>query len=340
LNTEQSPIYKVLRSLWFPVSVNAIVLGATAVVLFRAVSLLGAWTCGYAGPAWEADSAFDDALWFVALRGPSAIEDVEIRFGLPLSLFALQCVAAYALWATFGLAMCRTLVLRIAKDEYVPLKDAWRFALGAKNTLLLAAPAVAVPLGFCALVLSLGGALGAAPWIGWVLSAVALPIFALFTVVLRLVWIATFVAAAFPPAAVAAERRGTYDALGRAFHYVFARPLTTLLYLVLLAAFLFALDAAALSPDSLRETAADLLTSAPRLFGGGETYGAILRGDVTTTTGFARFCAWAHLVVFGGVDAIVRGAYLSFVAGGACALFLVSRQDCDGVDVGDVVRDA
>jgi hypothetical protein len=335
VNPEANPIYKVLRSLWFPMSVNAVALGAGAVVLFRLVSLLAAWAFGFRGRAWEADSLFDDALVLLLRNGLSALPEVRALYG-SLGLFFVHAAGAYFLWATFGVAMCRTLAIRIARDEYTSLGAAWRFGWKAKNTTLLWLPALALPLAFCAFVVAVAGLVGAIPYLGWVMNALLAPVTVLFVVAMQLVWCGGLVTMGFVPAAVAAERRGTYDAIGKAFHYLFARPLPTVLYLGVLWLFLYVIERAVFAPDVLRTAVVRLetfcLPQDVRLI-------PIINGDVDRLHGFAKACAWLHLLVFGGVDAIVRGAFLSWAAGGFTALFLMFRQECDGNDLGDVVKD-
>lgn len=338
MSSEANPVYKVLRSLWFPMSVNAVAFGTAAVVIFRAVSLLAALVFGLPGHAWEADSLFDDALYALLLGGLPALGDLGRLEGY-LPVFAVQCATAYLLWAVFGVAMARTLAVRIARDEYAPLSAAWKFALSTKNTALLHLPCMALPVAFCGGVLAVAGLLGAIPYLGWILNAVLLPVSVFFAVVMQLVWFVGLLALGFTPAAVASERRGTYDAVVKVFHYVFARPLPTLLYLGVLAAFFWVAERAIFAPDRIRDAMAATLGFLPRAFGGGETFELIVRGDVDRTEGFARLCAWLHLLVLGGVDAIVRGAFLSWAAGGFTALFLMFRQECDGTEMSDVVKD-
>ncbi|HYC77857.1 MAG TPA: hypothetical protein VEI02_09540, partial [Planctomycetota bacterium] len=314
---EANPIYKVLRSLWFPVSVNAALLGAAAVVVFRLVSLLAALAFGFDGRPWEADSLFDDVLFHLVTRGLQGVFDLGPYSGFG-PIFFVQALTAYFLWATFGLAMYRTLAVRIASDDYVPMDRAFGFAWRAKNTTLLHLPAIALPTLFCWAVIAAVGLVDRIPYLGWTLNVLLLPVVVLFAVVMQLVWFLGVVSMAFTPAAVAAERRGTYDALGKAFTYLMGRPLPAVLYLVTLAALLWVLDSAVFDPERLRAALADLLQ--PRFAPVSERLDLIVRGEVDALSGFAWFMAWAHRLVLGGLDAVVRGFFLSLAAGGATAL--------------------
>lgn len=333
MNPEANPVYKVLRSLWFPMSVNAAVLGAAAVVVFRAVSLLAALALDYPGRPWEADSDFDDRLLALVVGGLPALGDLGST--PQLALFLVQSVTAYVLWAVFGVAMCRTLAVRIGRDEYIPMKAAWKFALSTKTTALLHFPAMALPILFCGAVVAILGLFVQIPYVGWVLNAVLLPGTVLFAVIMQIIWFAGIVALGFTPAAIASERRGIFETVPKVLHYLFARPLPTVLYLSVLFVFFWLLESAIFAPDRLKDALASLLT----VFWHGETFDRVVRGDVAHLDGFAKFAGWLHLLMFGGIDALVRGAFLSWAAGGFTALFLMFRQECDGVDMADVVRE-
>lgn len=336
MNAEANPIYKVLRSLWFPMSVNAAALGAIAVVVFRATSLLAAWAFEDGGRPWEADSRFDDALTTLALGGLPALGEARRVVGGSAGVLAVQFATAYVLWATVGVAMCRTLAVRIARDEYVPLKAAWSFAWRTKATALLWLPAISLPVAFCGAVVAAIGAASAIPYLGWTASALLLPVTAIFAVVMQIIWFGGLATLGFVPAAIASERRGTYDAVCKAFHYVFARPLPAVLYLATLGAFLWVLESAVFDPDRLKQAVA---RTAGLLLSDDATLRRVLVGDTDGTEGYAKACAWLHRLVFGGVDALVRGAFLSWAAGGFTALFLMFRQECDGNDLSDVCKD-
>ena len=314
-------------------SVNAAVLGAATVVIFRAVSLLAAVSLGYAGHPWEADSEFDDRLLTLVVGGLPALRDLGT---IPqLSLFLIQALTAYLLWAVFGVAMCRTLAVRIGRDEYIPMKAAWRFALSTKSTALMHFPAMALPILFCGAVVAILGLFAQIPYAGWVLNAVLLPGTVLFAVIMQIIWFAGIVALGFTPAAIASERKGIFETIPKILHYLFARPLPTVLYLSVLFVFFWLLESAVFAPERLKDALASLLTVIWR----DETFDRIVRGDVAHLEGFAKFAGWMHLLMLGGIDALVRGAFLSWAAGGFTALFLMFRQECDGVDMADVVRE-
>jgi hypothetical protein len=333
VNPEANPLYKVLRSLWFPMSVNAAVLGATAVVIFRAVSLVAAALAGGEARPWEADSHFDDALVDLAVHGLPGL--ARPTWGPGLAVFLVQAVTAYFLWAVFGTAMCRTLAVRIARDEYISMREALRFAWRTKATALLHFPAIALPIVFCGAVLAAAGMIGQIPYLGWIVNAILLPVTVLFAIVMQLIWFAGVVALGFTPAALAAERRGVYETTTKVIHYLFARPLPVVLYLATLGAFFWLLEHAVFAPDLLRESLAALLGLVPL----DPDFRRIVHGDVDGLSGFAALAAGLHRLMFGGVDALVRGMFLSFAAGGFTSLFLLFRLECDGTATTELVRD-
>jgi len=328
LEPENSPVFKVSRVLWFPMSVNAVALGALCCIVFWL------WTVAsvlIVGPR-EFEVTMSSMTDFIGTI------ELWLRYGdfaTPnWKLFVLQAVGAYLLWATFGIAIARIMAVRIAKDQYITIKEALGFAWSTRFTALLYAPAIMLSMAFLWIAVFGIGLVGHIPYVGWVLSAVLLPVVLFFTILFRILAWAGVLSLGMTAGAIACEKKGTWDSVAKAFNYLFARPLAVLLYVVLLWVFVWIVQGLLLNGDSLRLHVGKLLVG----FWPNEKYAMIARGAPAALEGFARIAAWLHSAVFWLVDALIRGAVLSWIIGAFTAMFLIFRKEVDGTEYTDIAR--
>lgn len=315
--------------LWFPLSVNAILLGAASIVLFHLGTML---SC-----ALFADTA--DAGRFTE-SFPATVISVVLLRGLPVDtpsgIFLLQTLLGFALWSLFGVAMCRVLALRICRDEYCDMGGALRYSWRVRRTGILFPMAIALPALLLAGFNALAGLVFQIPWVGWLLSAVLLPLVLLSSILLVLIGLGGFLSLAMVPAAIAVERRGTYDSIGKSFNYILARPTVVLANALLVFALVWLLNELFLGQRVVEQVLQ--FTAVP--FWENQTYKAILQGQAESLQGFEWFCASVHNLVLRVYDLLVRGLLLSFCFGGGTALFLILRRDIDGLDEAEIAREA
>jgi hypothetical protein len=180
------------------------------------------------------------------------------------------------------------------------------------------------------------GLVGQVPWIGWILSAVLLPVSVFFVILVRILLWAGVLSFGMTAGAIACERKGTWDSVAKAFNYVFARPLSVLLYVVLLWYFIRIVQGVLLDGASLREHVSTLL--AP-LWTPPMDYHLIAKGDFAAVSGNpAKVAAFLHAAVYWVIDALISGAILSWIVGAFTAMFLIFRKEVDGTDYTDIVK--
>jgi hypothetical protein len=313
-------------------SVNAVALGALAYAGFWVWTLVSALIVGPRDFEVSSTSltAFVETirLWLIDGRFETAHK----------SLFVLQAIGAYALWAILGVAIARIMAVRIARDEYITMKDALAFSWSTRFTALLYAPAIVLSMLFLWLAIFGVGLIGRIPYLGWVLSAILLPVVLFFTILVRILAYAGVVSMGMTAGAIACEKKGTWDSVAKAFNYLFARPLAVLLYVVLLAVFIWIVNGLLLNGTYLREHVSNLLVPFWKTAVGGETYKQIASGSYSTLTGFPKAAAYLHAAVFWVVDALISGALISWVIGAFTAMFLIFRKEVDGTEYTDIVR--
>lgn len=336
MESESSPVFKVARVLWFPMSVNAVALGAACCIAFWLWTWLAAAVLGHAEYrlAMTCAGLFEDSVvqWLMTGVVPERlglVGDDRYRW-----IFALQAVGAYGIWAIGGVAIARVTAVRIARDEYITIKEALAFAWSTRFTALLYAPAIGMSMLFLGVAIFGIGLVGQIPYVGWLASTLLLPVVVFFVILVRILAWAGVLSMGMTAGAIAAEKKGTWDSVAKAFNYLFARPLSVLFYVVLLYFFVRIVQGILLDGANLREHAAAWLVP----FGPSEVYPKIVTGDLADLTGTERFFAWLHAAVFRLIDALIAGAVLSWVIGAFTSMFLIIRKEVDGTDYTEIVK--
>ena len=324
MSDSQLGAFRNLRVLWFPFSIPATLLGTAASLL----SALGIWVMQPGdGSRMPVEFAFR-----ILNRQLSLVLSGQLDlWGNSEWLLLGQVVWLLLIWGTLGLAMARCMVLRLSRDEYVSTRDALRFGLqNARSALLF--PVITI---VCLLGLSLiNGLIGLAmqvPGVG-VVFYILLPLAWISVALAILVALTGSLGSGLVLAAIAAEKQGTLDAWGKALNYVFARPIQFIIYIILtkifVVDFVFGLGVVHRVPH-------DWVRSSLARFYSGESLQRIL-GDGADLTGVESF---QHTLLV-GMEAVmtygIAGLALASAVGAFVAMFLILRQDVDGIDTADI----
>ncbi len=192
-----------------------------------------------------------------------------------------------------------------------------------------------LPIGFLAGCNFLVGSLAQIPYFGWIFGLLPFPLVLVSGLLIVLFSIGGLLSAGLMPAAIAIERKGTYDSLGKTFNYVFARPLPLILYLIMLVWFLEFLGRTFLELRLVERVVA--ATMVP--FWNNESFERIVAGDVDGLGGFKAICAWLYRLFLKGFSLLVVGTLVAYALGAFTSIFLIFRRDVDGLDYTDVARD-
>jgi hypothetical protein len=138
-----------------------------------------------------------------------------------IGILMLYCLAIYAV---IGGALCRMAAVQFARDERIGAWRALQFSLGKFGSYFTAP---LIPLGiiiFVAIFIFVGGLCGAIPYVGEILAPIlmGLALFGGFIIALVSVGLMAGFNLMYPTIAV--EGSDSFDAISRAFSYVFARP--------------------------------------------------------------------------------------------------------------------
>lgn len=276
-----------------------------------------------------------DTSFFGAWRQLSAPMVAMFALDASVSDVAVLLCAAFgslAIWAFFGGAMARIAAVQLACDEYLGLTAALRFAC-RKWVPLFAAPlipacgivAAGVPLWVLGLLLRSG--------VGMFLVSLIWPVALVFGAIMALLALGLLFAWPLMWATIAAEGSDSFDALSRAYAYLFQRPIHYLFY---------ALVAAVLAWPSW--IVVGTITSGvvgmaywSASWGSGETVISTVTPRVgDDIEGLGRVGAvvirfWATAAKSLGV-----GFVYSFFWGGIAAIYLLLRRDVDATEMDEV----
>ena len=324
MSDSQLGAFRNLRVLWFPFSIPATLIGAAASVL----SAFGIWVLQ--------PGSGDRAVVGVACRQLeillSGVFAGQLHFdGRSEWLLLGQMTWLILIWGSFGLAMARCMVLRLSRDEYISTKEALLFGFQNAGTALLF-PVITIG---CLLALSvingLIGLLMQLPGLG-VVFYLLLPLAWICAALAMLVGLTALLGSGLVLAAIAAEKQGTLDAWGKALNYVFARPIQFIIYIILtkifVVDFIFGLGVAQEIPHRW------VNQSLTRFFSG-ESMERIQQGG-DNLSGLESF----QRTLLTGMDSVmtygITGLALASAAGAFVAMFLILRQDVDGIDPADI----
>lgn len=249
-----------------------------------------------------------------------------------LAFLLLACLWASAVWALFGGAITRRAALQLGREENVGLRDALGFAR-SKWMSYFAAPLL--PL--------LGVALAASPvWllglimrldVGVLLAGIVWPLALLAGLLMALLLLAMLFGWPLMWPAISSEGTDSFDALSRAWSYVFHRPLHYLFYAAV-TAFLGGLG------WLFVEKFAEIIIYLPRWaasWGAGAERFAELQA--VGQDGPGAMARWGgSLIGFwsGCVRLIALGFAYSYFWTAATAIYLLLRRDDDGMEIDEL----
>lgn len=319
--------FKPLTLLWFPISLPAIGLGMAAALVFWLVN------AGFAA-ATDAVSSAGQAIVLFGANARGVIFEFDLvdrAEGNPAWLFISQLVLGIALWATFGVAVCRCVALRLTRDEYVGAGAAMKFGLSNAPTALcyplIVAGCMAIIVVFNATV----GALMQIPWIGVVFYAL-LPLAFILSGLLLVLFLTGIAGGGMVSGAIAVERRGTLDAWGKALNYIFARPLHFVVFLVLTKVVVAdLLIHYTIERRVLHEWTARSLSP---LWNNARFEAITARSD--GLEGLDALCGWLYWLFGAGLTLTLVGFAVTCVFSAFTGMFLILRSDVDGIDVTDI----
>ena len=389
--------FKLFRILWFPLSINAMVLGTLCLLAFMALTWIGCLVIGDQSLALSATKAFIPSTRSLVTRGhwpgyatkeedgrnvhyllasedptveerrlaqeerslmnalfsgflaegmiearaaeessAEAVREFENHASRVLPryrwVYGLQLLGVLFIWSTLGVALCRLLAIRIARDEYCPIGEALKYGWSVKLTGLLYPLAVLLPLILLAIMNQAAGWLTSIPYLGALLAVPLTPLAIISTMVIVLCCTVGIFCFGLMPAAIAVERKGTYDCLGKSFNYIFARPLPVILHVFTIATFVGLIITIFHEYDAMRRVLSWTMT--PMFLS--DSAEAMIMGEPDSLSGGQWLCAWVFRVFHVLFRLLLDGAILSLIAGALTALYLVLRKDVDGVGTADL----
>ncbi|MCI0342581.1 MAG: hypothetical protein L0216_15800 [Planctomycetales bacterium] len=153
------------------------------------------------------------------------------------AIAALLCVALFfwlvLIWSFFGGAICRIAAVEVAKDERISTREALQFARQKYSSFFWSPVSVFIAFHVFLACNALGGLAGRIPWAGDLLCILAAPLAFLAGFLMLLIAIGGLFGWPLMAPALGAEGTDAFDAVSRAFSYVFSRPWHYLAYAVI-----------------------------------------------------------------------------------------------------------
>lgn len=263
-----------------------------------------------------------------------------------LLVCSLLCgVWAVLVWAFFGGAITRLAAVQVARDEKIGLREALKFSW-KKFPSFAGAPlfpfvAVIFILVFC----TVGGLIVRVPWLGdlfagllWVLPLLAGGIMALLLVGLAVGWPLMF-------STISAEGSDSFDALSRAYSYVYQRPwhylfyaVVALLYgslvtffVVFFAQLVVYLSGWAVSWGASGSSMAQLFSHAPEVSGWQLLFGPSAELSAGRQVGAFLIAIWLH-----GIFLLMAGFVYSYFWTASTIMYFLLRHEVDATDMDEV----
>ena len=176
---------------------------------------------------------FAPKAWEKPLEGISALAGgIVNRLDRPLVvlLTAILLLLLLAIWSFLGGAVLRASAVEITSGRRIFLRESLAFAKGNFFSFLWPPVQLGIGcLGFTGLI-ALTGLAGLIPGIGMILFVLLLPFFLVLGAIAATVGAKGLIAYPLMGAATAVERSNSFDALSRAFSYLYSEPYIYLLF--------------------------------------------------------------------------------------------------------------
>ncbi len=134
------------------------------------------------------------------------------------------------IWAYFGGAITRIAAVEIANDDRIGLGEAGRFACRKYGAFLGATVLPAVAVLFLALCCALFGVLVHVPWLNFFVTLIFFFLVPLAGFLMFLIGLGGIIGSPLLYPAVSSEANDSFDAISRAYSYVFGRPWRYIFY--------------------------------------------------------------------------------------------------------------
>ncbi len=245
-----------------------------------------------------------------------------------LAFLILACLWASAVWAVFGGALTRRAALQLGREENLGLRGALGYATGKWQSYfaapllpLLGVAMAAFPVWLLGLVMRLD--------LGILLAGILWPLALLAGLFMALLLLALLFGWPLMWPTISAEGTDSFDALSRAWSYVYHRPLRYLFYAAVTAflgglGFLFV------------EKFADAIVYLPQW---AASWGAGQDRIAQSNTTLGTMGHWGGSLIHfwtGCVRLIVLGFAYSYFWTASTAIYLLLRRDDDGTEIDDI----
>ncbi|MFA5864507.1 MAG: hypothetical protein WC975_07440 [Phycisphaerae bacterium] len=151
--------------------------------------------------------------------------------------FIIYTLFSLVIWAMAGGAICRIAALHAARDEKIPLREAFSFSI-RKFGSFFTAPLM--PVFFiigCCIPLLLIGVVGVIPWLGEIVVGLSFFLVLLISFALAVTIIGGVGGLGLMYPTIAVEGSDTFDAFSRSYSYIYARPWRTIFYTLVAAVY-------------------------------------------------------------------------------------------------------
>ncbi len=280
----------------------------------------------------------------IAIPGatPGAAPDLY-PLDLPLWKHAVAAGGLLLLWSVIGGAIARVYAVRIGRDESIPFDDGLAFSLRNLKSFLMAPLFIAAAAVFFVALTAAVGAVAAIPTAGGVLQALLHPLALLSGLIVTIIAIGGLFGLPVLHAALATERNGTLDAISRTFSYLFTRPVTFIVGVVVIVVVsgvistfgMWFLNFVTLGSLSLGAAWSD---TAPGLLQDAHTVAVLgqFPGDLTSLSTGATITVWVTWFWTSVGALLVRGFVLAYAVGGLTDLYFLMRREVDGTPASQV----
>ena len=142
------------------------------------------------------------------------------------------------IWSFFGGAIARVAAVEIASDERIGFKEAVNFAIKKYQAFLWSPLVPILGMLFLAFLIVFAGLLCYIPWIGpGILTLILFPLMLLAGFVIFLIAIGGILGFELMYPAIGAEASDAFDAISRAYSYIFSQPWRWIIYNVIAAVY-------------------------------------------------------------------------------------------------------
>jgi hypothetical protein len=178
----------------------------------------------------------DKSRYYICAGGIAAAIILGIIFKVSQKLYDVVPLFAggfwlLVVWSFFGGAITRIAAVEIAADERIGMKEAARFACKKYQALIWSPLVPILGILFLAFLIILAGLICYIPWVGpGILALILFPLMLLAGFVIFIIAIGGVLGFQLMFPAIAAEASDAFDAISRAYSYIFSQPVRWICY--------------------------------------------------------------------------------------------------------------